>query len=792
MIGATQFAKLRGDFMSIRTRLALVVGALAIGLFVTITISTAYSILSREIAGNYTDTNPATGILDIGKVSPGLLKRVRGMDGVAEADTLDIFETRVRYQNGGWDRALLFVSEAPLQQNLARLPLKNGDGTGLLLERRALKMTGLNLGDTIGFEIPGAGLQQVVISGSVFDPALAPAEQEKTVWAYLSRADFVALGGAALAEQIRVQIKGDPLDQILADKTLAGIANILREDGVNVHLVQVPNAGRHPHASQMIGVLLMFLAFGIAAFILSTLLVSVTIEGLMAQQLRQIAIMKTIGGQRGQITRIYAIGVLTLGIAALLLAIYPGIAAGNTLAKVVGELLNFDIRDNSVAPYIVVFWIISALALPLLAALRPIRRATSATVTSIIADKSMSRAPLPNWLSVVTEKLSGGNALVTMSMRGLFRRRGRTMMIVFLLALAGSVFLSARITATSYERSIEIAAQQRLHDVEITLTQAVSRDLLTPLLFDEKISTTRLSYQLEAALGRKDGLTLVRTYPDGGHGAVTLITAEDSTAFQHLTLLAGEIPTDMSNGLVLNQGAHRILGSPKPGENVLVSLDGNMLSLPLLAVVQQFLTPANGYTSATVLGELSGKVNNIRLTLSDPDIADETVTNLDGKLQKIGTGIVRALTEKQMAEAVAGHVNIMIVILLALGVLMAMVGFFGLAAAQGVAVSERVREFGILRAIGARKSQILTGIIVEGAFIGLVSLPLTFILAVPLSLAITVAVGLMTFGLPLPFTFDWMAAGLWIVVALLGALIASIPPALRAGQLTVRDTLTQS
>ncbi|WP_180901603.1 ABC transporter permease [Martelella soudanensis] len=797
-----RWRKLIADFGSIKGRLALVVAAMAIGLLTTIAITNAYAILTREISANYLGTNPASGILDIGEVDQALVARVRGMDNVAAAEPLSIVETRVRYADGRTGRALLFISPDPLAQSLNTLRVENQmaspPANAVHLERRALDLAGIGLGENLSIEIPGSGFMPVPIVGTVFDPSLAPSEQEQTVYAYLSQQTFVALGGRPALEMIKVLVADDPFDQTVVDQTLAGIAIALKAEGINVHLVQSPNAGLHPHEGQMRGILGLFLAFGVLAFLLSAVLVSVTVEGLMAQQIRQIAIMKTIGARTAQISTLYITGIAIIGAATLIVALPIGIALGRGLAGIIADLLNFDIVDNSTPPALFAAWLVTGLLIPVLFALRPIFRATGTTVVAALSDLGIGRGSgASGSLSRFVARLFGSSGQTLLALRGAFRRRGRTMMIVTLLALAGAMYMTARTVSNSYQASVDIAAAERGYDAEFRLTRPLDRSLLNAIAAsDVQVVTAQPMRRAEAAPMRPDGVALVRTYPDGGHGSMTLYTLPGTHNLAQYQVLEGALPVERLDGqMVVNQGAWSLLGRPSIGETVSLSLDGMRFELPLAAVIRQYMTPALVFAADTDVAAMTGEsdTNALRVVTTplSPAEVEAVVDRVGQQIEGADGGISLVITGDLMDAAVSGHVNILIVLLLALGVLMAAVGFLGLTAAQGISVIERTREFGIIRAIGGQRRQIITNLLTESLVIASISLPIAILASIPLSTALNIIVGRVTFGMALPFTPDYAGIGQWIAVSLIGALLAGLPPAFNASRLSVRETLVQ-
>ena len=785
---STTWLKLIRDFEAMAGRLALVVFAMVFGLICTIAITLADATLRRDMSNAYTATSPASGILDIGAVDDVLLERVQAMQGVALAEALSIIHTRARKPDGSFGRGMLFLSPQPQTQQIGQLRIektKDVPFPSVMLERRALAVAEVEIGGVVTLDLPGIGFTDLHVAGTVFDPALAPAEQEQAVYSYMDSATWRALGGGAL-EMIEVRVAGDAADQAHVDATLARVANTLRGEGVNVHLVQIPNAETHPHQSQMITVLAMFLAFGLVAFLLSAFLVSVTIDGLMVQQMRQIAVMKAVGARARQIGTIYLVGVAFLGAVALLISIPLGQAAGRGLAEAVSYLLNFDLTNTAPSAAMLAFWIATGLGVPVVFALFPLARATRMPVTAALNDQGID-APrgVPRFLARVA-----GGGVGRLALAGVSRNLMRSLLIIGLLAAAGTVTLSARNVAKSFQASVDISAEERRHDVDIRLTSAVTAAEAKALIMDLDAAPLVFAHAQEIAPARADGLAVVRTYPDGGHGSITLLALENTNSLAHLETLAGNFPQDFSGGVILNQSAHGLLEDVQIGETLRLSLDGTVISLPLVAVVRQYLSPATAYISQEDLKARTGTDGINMLRLISPK-ADELVAKIEMRVQDLGSAVASSMSENLMVEAVSGHVDILIVMLSVLGAMIAAVGFAGLAAAQGISVIERRREFGVLRAIGSRNNQVLATLLIEGTLYWAFALALAVALCLPFSMLFNSVIGQMTFGLPLPFSFDWQVFGLWAAISLGCSLLASLPPGLAATRSSVTTSLNQ-
>jgi putative ABC transport system permease protein len=100
-----------------------------------------------------------------------------------------------------------------------------------------------------------------------------------------------------------------------------GAAKVVTENGLTVLNVNVSNRpGQHPAQPTVDAVMALMGALSVLVVFLSIFLVTNTIA-LMAQQIRQIGVMKALGATFSQVTGVYLGLVLAFGTLALLIAI---------------------------------------------------------------------------------------------------------------------------------------------------------------------------------------------------------------------------------------------------------------------------------------------------------------------------------------------------------------------------------------------------------------------------------------------------------------------------------------
>ena len=794
----TRWIKIWRDVRVGEGRMSMIVAALAVSLAAVVAMLTTFAVLRREVPRSYMASNPASAQLSL-SVEPddALLAAIRARPGILAAERATTRSARLVLPDGERIGLLLFVVQDFATSTIGTVRPDSGQwpapAGSILIERSAMALTKSAIGQRIDIELPNAGRRTIAIAGTVHDLGVAPAWQEQVVYGYISAATLAALGEPVSLDNLRLVVSDPAATAESIETTARALTAWLNTRNVQVFAARVPPPRLHPHQTQMNAVISMLLAFSLLGLALGAMLTAAVINGLLAEQVRQIAIMKAIGARSTQIGALYLSMVAGLGLIAVAAGLPIGVFIGRKLIAVVGELLNLRIESLALPWWVYATAIVLGIATPLVATALPIRRAAWRTVRAALDDHGVGAdggAANLRWLTRVRFR----SPALTRAFRNVFRRRGRLAMTASLLAGAGALFIASLDLKAAWERNVNDAVRDRDFALEVRLRGGAPREVvLRAVAATPGVARVESWSRAGASRAHAGDLDVTGGYPDGGHGSFSLREAPPDTRAVAHRMAAGRwlIPGD-SDAVVLNGMARSIaFADVQVGDTVTLRVDRRPVPLRVVGFVREPLTAGSAMVSPATFARATQRAdstNTVRVTLA-PSITERDGTRrIVDALERVGVAVGSVTAESRVAGAQGGHIYILVFSLAVIALVMAVVAMIGLASSLGVSVLERTREFGVMRAIGCRSSDIIVTVLAEGLVIALLSA----VAAIAMSQLVSEIVGRVLASISnqeLTLSLSSASVALWVAGLLLGATLVSWYPARRAARLTVRDAL---
>ena len=230
----------------------------------------------------------------------------------------------------------------------------------------------------------------MVLAGMVYDSVHGSAPWTGMAYGYVTLDTLEWLGYPRTYNELHMRVTGDRSDVSHIEEVAAAVEHRLERSGLEVTRVQVPTPGKLPQDGLYQGLVILLTVLGVASLFLSVFLLINTVSALLAQQTRQIGVMKAIGAQTGQIVRLYLGMVILFGLAALAIAAPLSVWAGPLDHQLHVLLVDFTLGGFKLSPSVLLIQAGLAILVPLAAGLVPILSGTGITVREAITSYGVS------------------------------------------------------------------------------------------------------------------------------------------------------------------------------------------------------------------------------------------------------------------------------------------------------------------------------------------------------------------------------------------------------------------
>jgi len=770
------------DFWHERARTVLVVLAIALGVSAFAAVLASYAILTRELDQGYLATNPASAVIRVDVADDETVKAILQNPEVSDAESRRTISAQIKAGPVRWRNLILFVVKDYGNIRVSKLVPEKGawpPAAGeILIERDAFQVAKAGIGDTVIVKTANGVERSLVISGSVHDVGQAQARMENIVYGYINLATLVQLGEAPYLNQLNILVARNRFDEDHIKRVVADVERLITSRGREVRRVEIPAPGKHPH-SDLMGVLLLAMSsFGIFVLVLSGILVINLLTAMMASQVRQIGVMKAIGGTRRQIAQIYFAQALFLGIAAVVVSAPLGILGSRALCRYMAVFLNFDINSFAVPLWVYLLVALIGLAAPPVAAAYPVWSGTRVPVRVALSDFGLSQTTFgASAFDRALTRVGGTFSLVVLAIRNSFRRRARLVLTLLTLAAGGLFFLSALNVRASLVNTLDHLFGARKFDLTVSLANPYAWE------------------KIEKAINNTPGVTRAEGWftTDASLAAPSqpnrfnVVVLPPDTQLLDFDIIEGRklVPGD-TDAIVINNALAGREPAIRVGETVVLRIGTEETTCHVVGIAREAFSPPVAY-----IPRHKEMVNSVRLSLdrADADSISLVKANLDRNLEQQGVRARSGTSKAESRFAFDEHMLMIYVFLIVMSAIIGGVGGLGLMTTMSLNVLERRREMGVMRAIGATPRIVWLMVVAEGVVIGVLSWIIAALLAWPISKGIGDFLVGMVFQSRLDFVFEPLGLVIWLLVSISLSAVASFIPAWRASRVTVREAL---
>ena len=577
------------------------------------------------------------------------------------------------------------------------------------------------------------------------------------------------------------------------------------------------------------------LGFAVVVLFVSTFIIYNTFATLVGQRTRQFGLLRSIGASASQIRRMVLIEASAVGVAASGLGLVGGLGVAALLKQLFsaggGEFPDgpLEIRSRTIIAVVAVGMVVT-----MTSALLPAFRA--ARVTPLEAFRSGGRAERSMTFRLVSGSAVLVPGLILMGI-GMFGDAGGTAATLGVLGIGGALtfigvsMLSAtfagpvasaigapiarlrgvpgsiargnasrnpqRTSSTATALMIGLAlisgvavlTQSILDTFDEILEESISADLFV-FEANQGLEFSGVLVDQLAAIPEVDqvaGFATIEVLANGDAVSATGFDSSTGTSVVNMGVVDGTAEVGADGLAVLDDRADEL--GLSIGDTVTVEFeDGFVTDLELRGIFDDAAVVESDWLldrSLTREHAIADDVAFIGLTYLpdvDPDTTRATVEDVVSAFPQLS---VQDNTE--FKEEAQGQISQLQIVINGLLVLCLVVAFFGIVNTMALAVLERTREIGLLRAVGMTRRQLQSSVRWEAAIISLFGALLGVALGLLLGAAAVIAIPdsfVRTIGIP------WGQLIVFIFVGGLLGVIAAWFPARRAARLDVLDAIS--
>jgi putative ABC transport system permease protein len=786
-----RWRKVLRDLWINKTRTLLVVLSVAVGIFAIGVIAGTQVVLSREVRRVYDAAHAASATLFF-TFDDDFVKATRRLPEIAAAEGRREVVVRVRTAEGL--RSLLLVGMDDFNDLRVNTfwPVEGAwppPKREALIERTTVDTLQATTGGVLTVELPDGTQRTLRVAGLAYDFQSPPPVLGGMSYGYVTLDTLEWLGFPRTYNRLNIIVAQDGLNrQHIQDVADQIKARAEKQAGVTVSGIGIPDPGKPVLDNAMQAILLILGVLGALSLLASGFLIVNVIAALLAQHVRQIGMMKAIGARAYQIIGMYLTMVLAYGVLGLAVALPLGALGAQALARFGAGLLNVQIADLSLTPPVIALQVGVGLAVPLLASLYPVLAGTRITVHQAVNSYGVEGHFGEHIIDRLIARIRVLSRPLMLALRNTFRHKGRLAFTLTTLTLGGAIFIGVFCVREALLSTLADSLRYWNYNV------AVYTNRFYPV---EQLQRQALGVPGVTRAEAWGNDSAVRVLADGRESrGMSIVAPPAQTKLLSPIMVQGRwLRPDDTNALVINSDVTEDQPDLKVGSSVQLKMGNHTATWQVVGIARSVLAGRIAYINYPAYARAArqfGRAGSVVVTTAqgDADFESRVAKDIEDAFKRAGTPTTFSTTTTSNRAMHEYQYGLLVTFLALMALLLAVVGGLGLTGTMSINVLERIREIGVMRAIGASDGALMRIIISEGVFIGLLSWGFGVLLAWPIAHTLGQAIGATLLRETINDRFSFPGAALWLLIVLVISALASVLPAQRAARLSVREVLS--
>lgn len=459
---------------------------------------------------------------------------------------------------------------------------------------------------------------------------------------------------------------------------------------------------------------------------LSSFLVANTMLAVMAEEATQIGVIKSLGGRRWQITLTYVGFSAVLGVLGTIIGLAAGLGLGLSISRYLTSLTGLQQPHLSVALREVMLASLVGALVTIAAAAIPALRGASQRPAPLLRQSGVRSEYRFPFVRTLTGPVAALSPTLAVGLRNVLRRPGRTAMTLIVVTVAVSAFVATQALSRSVSMTVDELYALYGADAWVSFRRPVSEGYAREIAKNPEVTDVEAWTSATGAIGS------TRTDIWG---------MPDEDPLYAYRLVSGEwISPGKPNNAVLSSNLAQTVHA-RVGQELVLDVGQRTTKIRVVGIVNDSST----YLGSTTTGKVfmtTSDVNRLvglgttadifalKLRSSEPEYVNRAIESIEQRNREYGPLTLAAYADQQSARRA---IDILTLMLNAMVIVVATVGLVGIANTLLINITERRREFGVLRTLGAKSLHVIAILVSEGVMLASIGLLFGVLIGYPLA-----------------------------------------------------------